>query len=45
MIRRWTREEVGLLLAMRREGVSRASIGRILGRSPKSVKTRLELVR
>ena len=45
LIRRWTDDEVRLLLAMSRERIHRASIARILGRSFKSVKTRLEMVR
>lgn len=43
-IRRWTNEECRLLLAMRRERIERKKIARILGRSPKSIKTRLELL-
>ena len=39
---KWSEEETRLLFAMRREGLSRRAIGRILQRSEKSVKTRIE---
>lgn len=43
-VKRWSDEEVRLLIAMRREGIQRKVIARVLQRSPKSVKTRLEMV-
>lgn len=39
---RWSAEETRLLLAMRQAGLQRKAIARILLRSPKSIKNRLE---
>jgi transcriptional regulator with GAF, ATPase, and Fis domain len=41
---RWSAEETRLLLAMRQEGVTRSAAARILGKSFKSVKNRLERI-
>ena len=40
----WSPEETRLLIAMRREGLQRKQIARVLLRSPKSIKNRLERV-
>jgi DNA-binding NarL/FixJ family response regulator len=41
-VKTWGGEETRLLLAMRREGLQRKQIARVLLRSPKAIKTRLE---
>jgi hypothetical protein len=44
-VRHWTRDEEFRLLYLRTMRVSRRAIAETLDRSPKAVKTRLELVR